>query len=421
MPEEYANRKVVISLDFDGCGDVLLFSPQDPRRIALITKLDEFIASSHVSPEHVFLYVGSNRQSLFLEMINMISNEGRACFSTYKQFAHEKRWIFKPRLLADQDRERLSACSRAMRVLATEKAKDFIQEEAKKNRKRKKNRQDDSRLTQEAVHGFLSALYPSHPNPSDCELTEYDSKQQLVSGQLKEIKREHPNTQIDFLFVDDRKDILDAVVKLFDVEKPWPTSFPHKISAAVAQFRHNLEIPVCPPAVVKNSADPQTIEKAVDRFVTDIRKTGHFFTSFSFLVLNLPEFAFAEHLEEAIEAIKQLTDRSEKIKQLEKVVSAYREVRQAKIAIPYLIRRHKHKVSKVGAACALEGFLGRLGSTESVLPLTFEAFEKKSPECKKSLQDGRLKLIYNGIRDVLELNIPAVSNSAESDFPPQCG
>ena len=82
-----------LSLDYDGCFDQLLYAKDD--------MLLEWIKDSFYDTHNVYLMVGSNRQSIYLDCINASKNKNGSALRQIAQFAKENGWIFDDLLLKD--------------------------------------------------------------------------------------------------------------------------------------------------------------------------------------------------------------------------------------------------------------------------------------------------------------------------------
>jgi hypothetical protein len=99
----------IISLDYDGCGDILFdscFSDNvtDFEKASIYKvrqKLLDYFAQITQGADSVELYVGSNRQDfLFDERVGIKNNNG-SCFTNFSDFCKKNKWIFNKLLLAD--------------------------------------------------------------------------------------------------------------------------------------------------------------------------------------------------------------------------------------------------------------------------------------------------------------------------------
>lgn len=194
----------VISLDYDGCSDVLkLENVIGIKNIDgkyypcnAITGSRASIANHHPSLEAAYLqfhrtlvdlldsaeegaravelYVGSNRQNAALELFNMVKNKNGSCFATFGAFVKNKNrsgsmvpWSFRKLLLADVEDSRGN--------VREPKALDMVLKDKLSGLRDEKHYQ--------------------------CKFDEL--KTNTILEQLKDVARHHPDTHIEFTFIDD--------------------------------------------------------------------------------------------------------------------------------------------------------------------------------------------------------------------------
>lgn len=89
----YKNRKVVISLDYDCCGEVLFADGIVDGPIKKNTLLKFFEKITNQAPT-IELRVGSLRQDEDVDLLNHNRLKNGLCISNYKKFSKEKDWQF---------------------------------------------------------------------------------------------------------------------------------------------------------------------------------------------------------------------------------------------------------------------------------------------------------------------------------------
>lgn len=109
MPK-YNQKIIVYSLDYDGCTDILsdeLYAKyKDNNEITsalslLRNKLNAFFDKNEEISKDVEVYVGSNRQSKYLDKKNTDCSGNGSCFTTFDRLCTQRNWMFRPLLLAD--------------------------------------------------------------------------------------------------------------------------------------------------------------------------------------------------------------------------------------------------------------------------------------------------------------------------------
>ena len=82
-----------LSLDYDGCFDQLLFTKDE--------MLARWVTNAFYDAHNVYLMVGSNRQSIFLDCYNAHKNKNGSALRQIALFAQSNGWIFDDMLLKD--------------------------------------------------------------------------------------------------------------------------------------------------------------------------------------------------------------------------------------------------------------------------------------------------------------------------------
>jgi hypothetical protein len=196
-----------ISLDYDGCGEVLFSAspskakksdkPGEVNRQELARKFS--LSSSESAKKfsaalgamvgdgkQTTLYIGSNRQASQLDMVNRLKNKNGSCRENYLSLAREKGWQFDP-----------------MQVLESwDRVKTALTE----------NEQAQAELDADKVNQELRAIKRSVLLRTLTNLTDDQAlKIYLITKQIEKISELNPGKTIHFHFIDDRPDILAAV------------------------------------------------------------------------------------------------------------------------------------------------------------------------------------------------------------------
>ncbi len=206
--------KVVLSIDYDGCGAILInsgkvvgdkYHEQLKKRRMNPDGLDNIIFSCYklfmdkldeiTEGMEVDLYVGSNRQSKELNFHNMKSQKNGDCFKNYQELATQKGWTFRKKLLAD--------------IMNAEG--DFY-----------------APLRQNSGEAMDIALDDSSTD-TRLDKTIFDrTKVQIIKCQLESVGKHHPDEPVDFYFFDD-----DAKNKILPALKQYFTENPQDIPSNV--------------------------------------------------------------------------------------------------------------------------------------------------------------------------------------------
>ncbi len=218
-------KKVVISQDYDGCFDIMTKEgaeaelvrnkwywfdlckesgiATDARLELTRQKYNDYLSSITQDADSVHVYVGSDRQSYALDRHNAKVHSNGSVFSALQKLCKTRSsanqaWVFEPLLLADPD-------DKSVRPYG-------------------KRRGEAHR----AIGSVNEHLY--------CAEKE-SSKVKLILHQIWDAYRQNPRIdEIEFHFIDDRKDLLDDILKnvshdLFPQDVAWTfkvTKFDHQ-------------------------------------------------------------------------------------------------------------------------------------------------------------------------------------------------
>lgn len=100
-------KVIVISLDYDGCADILFDEVLNSGKFDAEfiqyrkTIFENFLNKITEGYDVVEIYVGSNRQDVTLDEMGNNDNKNGFCFHNYEKLCVSKTWIFKKLLLAD--------------------------------------------------------------------------------------------------------------------------------------------------------------------------------------------------------------------------------------------------------------------------------------------------------------------------------
>ncbi len=207
----------VLSLDYDGCGDLLFEEASekgafknncDPSHEQYLQGLKSAINRTRSSFEDLLsiettdadvveLFVGSARQNRELDRYNNSCNKNGLCFEMYADLAEKKHWHFNKMLLSDliDDSGKLRAkpfkAGTAMGPL-------------------KKNKQGMYKYEEDTFADTLRERREA------CKIDVY--KIVLLTQQIKAIIAKYPNDKIKFVFIDDRLDIMEALQNHFNLD-----------------------------------------------------------------------------------------------------------------------------------------------------------------------------------------------------------
>ncbi len=154
-------RKIcVISLDYDGCGDILfnnifLEFKSETEKAAIKNirqKLLAYLTEITKDADQVVLFVGSNRQDFSHNMLCANDFKNGSCFKNYEDLCKKNKWIFNKLLLADIQNGKPAGTS----------------------------------MTNARIH-----CYVGH------------SKIDIIKGQFENLKNNYPDDNVSFYFFDD--------------------------------------------------------------------------------------------------------------------------------------------------------------------------------------------------------------------------
>ncbi|MBA2648833.1 MAG: hypothetical protein H0U75_04390 [Legionella sp.] len=138
-----------------------------PQIVSFASAIYQETMQSHIHSERsVELYVGSLRQSKNRDDYNASQNENGSCFEVFYEYAQQQNYKFRPLLLADVE-------------------------------------QGDP-LFPRAMYLALN-----HPEEKQLHCSSDRLKGKIILAQLQDMARNHPNEDIEFVYMDDdRKDII---------------------------------------------------------------------------------------------------------------------------------------------------------------------------------------------------------------------
>jgi hypothetical protein len=209
-------KRVVISQDYDGCYSIVApngvenernghnkqIYKQYPDLNSKLEKLpilyNDYLTDLTKEAESVSVYVGSDRQSKALDELNIRRNKNGSAFSALNSLCEErnqkdgKTWTFEPFLLADGNNPRGSAFER---------------------------------MKNSSGHQLEA------PEPSRNTDEGRPSKIPLLMAQMRDIRKQYPNDEIEFNFIDDRQDLINDICKYLK-----PKDIPEGICLKINKF-----------------------------------------------------------------------------------------------------------------------------------------------------------------------------------------
>ena len=209
-------KRVVISQDYDGCYSIVAPNGVENERNGhnkqiykqypdLNSKLEKlpglyngYLTDLTKEAELVSVYVGSDRQSKELDELNIRRNNNGSAFSALKSLCEKrnqkdgKTWTFEPFLLADGNNPRGSAFERMKNSSGPQ------------------------------LHA---------PEPSRNTDEGRPSKIPLLRAQMRDIRKQYPNDEIEFNFIDDRQDLIEDICKYLQ-----PKDIPAGICLKIHKF-----------------------------------------------------------------------------------------------------------------------------------------------------------------------------------------
>lgn len=200
------NAISVFSIDYDGHSDICFDSDMvekhfgksshPPIRKLFLRSLREVFhdyLESH-SREHTEVYVGSNRQSLENDWHNHQKNRNGSCFVNLYALSQTKNWVFNKILLGD-----------------THTASGV--------------RKHRPHYPGTAMHARGVKCYHD------------DTKIKILTLQLQDVARRHPDKEIDFYFSDDdRKNVIFPALEAHFLSHSGKQSLPHNVTLHFMKF-----------------------------------------------------------------------------------------------------------------------------------------------------------------------------------------
>lgn len=219
--------RVVISQDYDGCYSIVtpiglnaeltqshnIEFYSNPIYAHIVQSLSEmsdvygaYLTEITQKADAVSVYVGSDRQSFILDKLNRDKHSNGSVFSALQELCEarstvERPWTFEPFLLSDGEKrgsalEKMSSIPGEsdlefnQRQLVTPKPTRFIDKERRK-----------------------------------------PSKIPLLIAQMQDARREYPDDEIEFHFVDDRQDLLKDIQDNLEL-----TDIPSRLTLHISKF-----------------------------------------------------------------------------------------------------------------------------------------------------------------------------------------
>lgn len=112
--EKKVNKVVALALDYDSCASILAYPCFYPDHLALQDKHKNKLISKGIrdafkdilkryteGADKILLYVGSTRQTPFIDQLNEMRNNNGSCYVTYANLAKKYGWEFSPMLYHD--------------------------------------------------------------------------------------------------------------------------------------------------------------------------------------------------------------------------------------------------------------------------------------------------------------------------------
>lgn len=193
-------KRTVISQDYDGCYSITTpvglkaeldgsnrAAYSNPSNSNCVDSLNnmrtyyhDYLTEITLSADAVSVYVGSDRQSVELDRLNAEIHKNGSVFFALMELCHTRStdkqpWTFEPFLLSD-GKER-GAALMAMRP----------------------------------IHGESELDFNARQLPAPIKTK--SSKIPLLIAQMQDARREYPEDEIAFYFVDDRQDLLDDILR----------------------------------------------------------------------------------------------------------------------------------------------------------------------------------------------------------------
>jgi hypothetical protein len=227
-----------ISLDYDGCGEVLFSAPPSkakksdkPEEVNRQELARKFSLSSSQAATKLFsaldaivkdskkttLLIGSARQSDHDELENIKRNKNGFCKLNYDMLAQKKGWVFNPMRVSehyDESRNAISLIHRANEQLVQPVAADLEQA---------RNNLDKAFKDDKQFKGKLASIKEELSIVTRDKVEEQQAlKIYLITKQMESLSASNPGSTVHFHFIDDRPEILEAVNLYFTRVSPPP-------------------------------------------------------------------------------------------------------------------------------------------------------------------------------------------------------
>lgn len=213
MIENNKKNITILSLDYDGCGDLLFEGALEhgcfKHRCDILhaeyllkfnhvlqgarQALNNVLSHETTGADVVELCVGSTRQTRSLDRLNHSRNNNGLCFENYADLAEKNKWHFNRMLFADF-------------VDASGELRDPPLEPGQ---------------SMGVLNKDIFGKYKYSPDAFSDNIQAFgmdEHKTVLLSLQIKAILKKYPNDNIKFVFIDDRMDILDQLKTYFSLD-----------------------------------------------------------------------------------------------------------------------------------------------------------------------------------------------------------
>ena len=234
-------KRVILSLDYDGCSWVLtpeglyseaartnnkfFFDETDKgsayeRRVQLgiaVDKYNRYLTEITTGAANVSVYVGSDRQSKNTDDHNSLNNKNGSVFPAMREICRNRtdfnpscEWKFEPYLIADGYNPKDEKSDIKLRGSALGKI-------------------EDKKFTGKHPAAPVSTVF--------MEGTGKPSKAPMIINQMWDAYKQYPRDELEFHFIDDREDIIEDVLK-----KIKPSDLPPGMTLKVSRSSYIHEL-----------------------------------------------------------------------------------------------------------------------------------------------------------------------------------